>query len=103
MPEELRKEVVREGNGTDKPKAGDTVTMDYTGWLEDKNEPDNRGKMYESQGFSGSIGSDRPFQLRFFQGPRRVCDQDRREESHSRHVENVYELRRRYTKRLRLG
>jgi FK506-binding protein 1 len=45
MPEELRKEVVREGNGTDKPKAGDTVTMDYTGWLEDKNEPDNRGKV----------------------------------------------------------
>ena len=45
MPEALRKEVVRAGNGTDKPKAGDTVTMDYTGWLYDASQPDNRGKV----------------------------------------------------------
>jgi hypothetical protein len=45
MPETLQKEVIREGNGTDKPKAGDVVTMDYTGWLYEKNEPNNRGKV----------------------------------------------------------
>lgn len=46
MPETLQKETIREGNGTDKPQAGDTVTMDYTGWLYEKNQPDNRGKVY---------------------------------------------------------
>ncbi len=49
MPEALQKEVVREGNGTDKPKAGDTVSMDYTGWLYEKDQPEHRGKVYVSQ------------------------------------------------------
>jgi FK506-binding protein 1 len=46
MPDTLQKETIREGNGIDKPMAGDTVTMDYTGWLYEKNQPDNRGKTY---------------------------------------------------------
>lgn len=44
MSETLQKEVIKEGNGKDKPVAGDTVTMDYTGWLYEKNQPKNRGK-----------------------------------------------------------
>ena len=51
MADTLRKEVIWEGNGTDKPKAGDTVTMDYTGWLYDNNEPHNRGKVCVRQMF----------------------------------------------------
>jgi len=31
----VEKKVLKDGNGTDKPKAGDTVTMEYTGWLYD--------------------------------------------------------------------
>jgi len=46
MPDTLQKETIREGNGIDKPQAGDTVTMDYTGWLYDKNQPNNRGTRY---------------------------------------------------------
>jgi FK506-binding protein 1 len=45
MPDTLQKETTREGNGIDKPQAGDTVTMDYTGWLYNKNKPENRGDM----------------------------------------------------------
>ena len=46
MTDTLQKEVIRQGNGTDKPKAGDTVTMDYTGWLYEAGQPENRGKQY---------------------------------------------------------
>ena len=45
MSDTLQKEVIRPGNGSDKPKAGDTVTMDYTGWLYEADEPNNRGKV----------------------------------------------------------
>jgi len=31
------KKVLKAGNGVDKPKPGDTVTMEYTGWLYDAN------------------------------------------------------------------
>ena len=46
MSETLQKEVISPGNGIDKPRAGDVVTMDYTGWLYEKNQTDNRGKVY---------------------------------------------------------
>jgi FK506-binding protein 1 len=52
MGDTFQKEVVKEGNGTDRPKVGDTVTMHYTGWLCEKSEPENRGKEYEARGFS---------------------------------------------------
>jgi hypothetical protein len=44
MSDTLQKETIREGNGID------TVTMDYRGWLYEKNQPDNRGKQYATQG-----------------------------------------------------
>lgn len=37
----VEKKVLKDGNGTDKPKAGDTVTMEYTGWLYDASASDN--------------------------------------------------------------
>jgi FK506-binding protein 1 len=39
----LQKKLVKEGNKSDYPKTGDTVTMEYTGWLFDPSAPDNRG------------------------------------------------------------
>lgn len=45
MVDTLQKEVLVPGNGTDKPKAGDTVTMEYTGWLYDPGQPNDRGKV----------------------------------------------------------
>lgn len=31
----VEKKMLKSGNGVDRPKAGDTVTMEYTGWLYD--------------------------------------------------------------------
>jgi len=36
------------GNGVDKPKAGDNITMEYTGNLYDQNAADNKGKQFDS-------------------------------------------------------
>ena len=44
----VTKQILIQGNGTDKPKAGDNVTMIYTGWLEDSSKSDNKGKQYVS-------------------------------------------------------
>ena len=43
---QFSKELVKEGNGVDKPKKGDEVTMQYTGWLYDVNASQKRGKQY---------------------------------------------------------
>lgn len=42
----VTKKVLKEGNGTDKPKKGDEVTIEYTGNLYDDANADNdyRGK-----------------------------------------------------------
>lgn len=42
----VERKVLKEGNGTDKPKKGDEVTIEYTGNLYDEEEADNdyRGK-----------------------------------------------------------
>lgn len=48
MADTLRKEIITEGNGADKPKAGDIVTMNYTGWLYQEDQPGKRGKEYEA-------------------------------------------------------
>lgn len=37
----VTKKVLKEGNGTDKPKAGDQVTIEYTGNLYDETKADN--------------------------------------------------------------
>ncbi len=36
------KTIIQEGTGAS-PKAGDTVTIEYTGWLKDDSQPDSKG------------------------------------------------------------
>ena len=40
----VTKKQISPGNGQDKPKAGDNITMEYTGVLEDKSKSDSKGK-----------------------------------------------------------
>lgn len=42
----VERKVLKKGNGTDKPKKGDEVTIEYTGNLYDESKADNdyRGK-----------------------------------------------------------
>lgn len=42
----VTKQILSQGNGSDKPKAGDNVSMVYTGWLEDTSKPANKGLQY---------------------------------------------------------
>lgn len=44
----VEKTLTKQGNGTDIPKKGDTVTMVYTGWLYDTSAAENKGKQYIS-------------------------------------------------------
>ncbi|KAL8799853.1 MAG: hypothetical protein Q9182_005602 [Xanthomendoza sp. 2 TL-2023] len=46
----VTRKVLKEGNGTDIPKKGDQVTIEYTGNLYDEEEADNdyRGKQFDS-------------------------------------------------------
>ncbi|KZF25489.1 peptidyl-prolyl cis-trans isomerase [Xylona heveae TC161] len=43
--------VLKQGNGQDRPQAGDTVTIEYTGWLHDASAGagnDFKGKQFDS-------------------------------------------------------
>lgn len=42
----VEKKLIKEGNGSDRPKKGDQVTMEYTGWLHDTSAADNKGSQY---------------------------------------------------------
>jgi len=42
----VTKQMITPGNGTDKAKAGDTITMEYTGNLYDANAANHKGKQY---------------------------------------------------------
>ncbi|KAI4138865.1 MAG: hypothetical protein L6R39_006568, partial [Caloplaca ligustica] len=46
----VTRKVIKEGNGVDKPKKGDQVTIEYTGNLYDESKADNdyRGKKFDS-------------------------------------------------------
>lgn len=44
----VTKKMISPGNGTDKAQAGDTITMEYTGNLQDVNAPDGKGKQFDS-------------------------------------------------------
>ncbi|EMC91195.1 hypothetical protein BAUCODRAFT_39348 [Baudoinia panamericana UAMH 10762] len=44
----VTKKLISPGDGVTKPKAGDTITMEYTGTLFDQNAPDNKGKQFDS-------------------------------------------------------
>ncbi len=61
MPEEakLQIEIIKNGYGR-AAKAGDNVTVHYTGWLYDENAPDNRGDKFDS---SVDRGEKFPFPL----------------------------------------
>lgn len=48
MASQFSKNTIKQGDGTTYPKVGDTVTMEYTGWLYDENKPQNRGKQFDS-------------------------------------------------------
>ncbi len=39
----VTKQVLQEGNKTDYPKPGDTVCIEYTGYLYDNAKPDKKG------------------------------------------------------------
>jgi FK506-binding protein 1 len=42
MSQTLQKKLIQSGNGTDRPKKGDEVTIQYTGWLYDASATDNQ-------------------------------------------------------------
>lgn len=42
----VTKQLISPGTSTDKPKAGDEITMEYTGNLYDANAPNNKGTQY---------------------------------------------------------
>jgi len=43
----VTKTVLSEGSGAT-PKVGDTVTIEYTGFIKDTNKPDNKGNQFDS-------------------------------------------------------
>lgn len=44
----VTKTIIKEGSGA-VAQNGQTVTIEYTGWLKDTNEPENKGKKYVHQ------------------------------------------------------
>jgi FKBP-type peptidyl-prolyl cis-trans isomerase len=44
----VQKTLISAGNGVDKPKKGDSITMEYTGNLYDANAPGGKGKQFDS-------------------------------------------------------
>lgn len=42
----VEKTVISQGNGSDTPRKGDTVTMEYTGWLYEPSKPENKGNKF---------------------------------------------------------
>ena len=40
----VQKQVLQQGNGTDKPKKGDNISMEYTGWLHEPSANEQKGK-----------------------------------------------------------
>ncbi|QUC23951.1 uncharacterized protein UV8b_08192 [Ustilaginoidea virens] len=43
----VSKTVIKEGTG-ETPVKGQTVTIEYTGWLKDESKPNNKGKQFDS-------------------------------------------------------
>lgn len=44
----VTKHQIQAGDGVTRPKKGDTVSMEYTGWLEDRGKPNNKGDQFDS-------------------------------------------------------
>ncbi|GJN79978.1 peptidyl-prolyl cis-trans isomerase [Purpureocillium lilacinum] len=43
----VTKTTIKSGSG-DQPTKGDTVTIEYTGWLKDTSKPDSKGNKFDS-------------------------------------------------------
>lgn len=41
----VTKTIIEEGSGAS-PSPGDTIAMEYTGWVKDTTKPDNKGAKY---------------------------------------------------------
>ncbi|EAT88738.2 peptidylprolyl isomerase [Parastagonospora nodorum] len=50
----VQKTVISEGSGAS-PQKGDTVTMEYTGWLRTPGQPEEKGKQFDSTTGRGSF------------------------------------------------
>ena len=44
----VEKTIIKQGNGTDFPRKGDEVAMEYTGWLFEDANPNKKGTQYVS-------------------------------------------------------
>ncbi|KAF4302737.1 hypothetical protein GTA08_BOTSDO08728 [Botryosphaeria dothidea] len=44
----VTKQTLTPGNGVDRPRSGDDVTIEYTGYLFDASAPQNKGKKFDS-------------------------------------------------------
>ncbi|OQU95364.1 hypothetical protein CLAIMM_01585 isoform 2 [Cladophialophora immunda] len=53
MASQFHKQLLFEGNGTDYPRKGDEVSIEYTGWLYDASKPDQD---YKGDKFDSSVG-----------------------------------------------
>lgn len=42
----VTKELIHAGDGQTKPSKGDTINMEYTGWVYDASKPGNKGSQY---------------------------------------------------------
>ena len=54
----VEKQVIRSGNGVDIPKKHDEVSMEYTGWLYNANEPNNKGTQFDSSVGRGDLNTE---------------------------------------------
>lgn len=50
----VTKTIISEGSGSS-PSPGDTITMQYTGWVKDTSKPENKGKQFDSSRGRGAF------------------------------------------------
>jgi FK506-binding protein 1 len=51
----VSKTVLKQGDGTEFPKKGDEVSMEYTGWIYDPSKPDKKGAKFDSSVGRGDL------------------------------------------------
>ncbi|KAF2684367.1 peptidyl-prolyl cis-trans isomerase [Lentithecium fluviatile CBS 122367] len=54
----VEKQIIKEGNGVDLPKKHDEVSMEYTGWLYNENEPNKKGTQFDSSVGRGDLNTE---------------------------------------------
>ena len=86
----VTKQLITPGDGTNYAKAGDTITMEYTGYLQDTSAPDGKGKKCVFDLNWHSILrklSHEISQIRFLYWPWRLYPRDWHRRGHQRQVE----------------